>query len=381
MRILAYLYYPFFNQHLAGGVQVTVQTLVRGFLERGHQVRALCPGNDSRPLFEAPGLEVRPVLIEQRERTIASEDVSHNLREISRASEAVDVVWTVDRLFPVETPQPIVLSLSALCYANDLAALLGMNWDHLVVPSPAVARIIDSWFGRDSARSNSRRWSSIPPPLDPIFYPRRDVSRLYSKLGLNRDCRYLLFPHRPESGKGHELALRVLGELLPHEPRFHLLVPKPPISLRVDTRPEADWIQHVQSEATRLGLRDHVIFHDWIDYPDLPEYYSLGECCLHLSRLPETFGLSVVESIASGTFVVSSGTGAVSETVPPGEAHRVVPDLEPSAIASAVLAGCSEGGLQQARDWVAEKYSPQPIIDAYLECFATTTKMTAPFRG
>jgi glycosyltransferase involved in cell wall biosynthesis len=378
VRILAYLYYPFFRQHLAGGVQVSAQTLVRGFLERGHQVRVLCPGNDSRPLFEAPGLEVRPVLKEQRGETIPFADVSHNVEEIRRALEGADVVWSLDRLFPIEAPQPVVLSLSALCYASELDALFGLNWDHLVVPSHTVARIVDGWFGPDSALLRARRGSAIPPPLDPIFYPRRDVSRLRSKLGLSRDCRCLLFPHRPESGKGHELALRVLQELVRHDRRFHLLVPKPPTSLQADARTEAEWIRHVLSEAARLDLREHVTVHDWIDYADLPEYYSLGECCLYLSRLPETFGLALVQSIASGTFVVSSGVGALTETVPPGEAHRVVSDLEASAIAAAMLAGCSDEELLRARSWVMQKYAPQTVIDAYLDCFSTTAKMTSP---
>lgn len=374
MRILAYLYYPFFQQHLAGGVQVSVQALVRGFLARGHPVCVLCPPNDSRPLFEAAGLEVRPVLVEPHAVTIPSEDVSHNLREIHRALGTADVVWTVDRVFPVEASQPIVLSLSALCYANELDALFGLNWDHLVVPSDYVARVIDSWLHPDSAGSNTRRCSSIAPPLDPIFRPSSDVSRMRSKLGLDRDRRCLLFPHRPESGKGHELALRVLQELLEHDPRFHLLLPKPPTSLLLDAPAEAAWIEHVQTEAERLELQDHVTFHDWIDYADLPEYYSLGECCLCLSRLPETFGMSVVQSVASGTFVVSLGVGALTEAVPTGEAHRVVPDPDPTAIARVVLEGCSDEGLRRTRSWVVEKYASARSIDAYLDCFSAAAK-------
>lgn len=381
MRIFAYLYYPFFRQHLAGGVQVSVQTLVRGFLERGHQVRVLCPGNDSRPLFESPGLEVRPVLVEQRAATIPCEDVRHNLREIRGALENTDVIWTVDRLFPLETPQPVVLSLSALCYANELDALFGLNWDYLVVPSSYVAGVIESWLHLDGLGPRSHGCSSIAPPLDPIFRPSSDATRMRSRLALRRDQRCLLFPHRPESDKGHELALRVLQELLSHDRRFHLLVPKPPTSLRFDAPAEAAWIEHVRSEVARLELDDCVTFHDWIDYADLPEYYSLGECCLCLSTLPETFGMSVVQSIASGTFVVSSGAGALTEAVPSGEAHRVVPELDPAAVARAVLEGCSDEGLRRARAWILDKYPPGRSIDAHLDCFSAAAKLTASSRA
>ena len=371
MRILAYAYYPLFDEHLAGGLQVSVRSLVRGFLERGHEVRVLCPECDRRPPFEAPeapGLKVLPVLREQRAETISPVDVSHNLREISRAAETVDVVWSLDRSLPVQLTRPVVLNLSAVCYADELNALFGLTWDHLVVTSDFVMRLVDDWLPRESSRRGGRR-QCIPPPLDPAFRPGADTPALRSKLGLLEGRRYLLFPHRPEAGKGHDLALKALAELLRHDEQFHLLIPRPPLSRWIDIAAEAGYMRQVADQAARLGVNDHVSFHDWVDYLDLPAYYSLGECCLFLSRLPESFGLSLVQSIACGTFVVSSGVGALEETVPPGGGHVVIPDLDPGAVARAVLAGCPEQDLRRGQAWIAEAYDPGRIIDAYLDCF------------
>ena len=397
MRILLYAYYPFFGEHLAGGLQVSVRTLVGGFLERGHQVVVLCPERDRRPQldskledpFETPGLEVLPVLREQRAETISPADVSHNLREIRRAAESTDLVWSLDRPFPVRVSQPVVLSLSAVCYENELGALFGLTWDHLVVPSDFVMRLVDNWLPRESSDGDGRGRQAIPPPLDSIFrHPERHpgaAAALRSRLGLPEGRRYLLFPHRPEDGKGHELAVRVLAELLRlgrleshgensarrgyHDGSFHLLIPRPPLSRWMDVAAEANYLRDIEDEAARLGLSDHVTFHDWVDYRDLPAYYSLGECCLFLSRLPESFGLSLVQSIACGTFVVSSGSGALEETVPPGGGHVVVRDPGPGAVARAVLAECPDDELRRGQAWIAETYDPGRIIDAYLDCF------------
>ena len=398
MRILLCAYYPFFGEHLAGGLQVSVGTLVRGFVDRGHQVVILCPECEPRPRFAAPaapGLEVLPVLREQRAETVSPTDVSHNLREIRRAAESTDLVWSLDRSFPVQVSQPVVLSLSAVCYENELSALFGLTWDHLIVPSDFVMRLVDDWLPRDSAGGEGRGRQSIPPPLGPIFRhqerrPGADAAALRLRLGLPGSRRYLLFPHRPEDGKGHELALKVLAELLRHagptshgeknarrgyqDGSFHMLIPRPPLSRSIDIAAEANYLRQIEGEAARLGVSDHVTFHDWVDYRDLPAYYSLGECCLFLSRLPESFGLALVQSIACGTFVVSSGSGALEETVPTGAGHVLVANPDPGAVARAVLDGCPESDLRRGQAWVAEAYDPGRIVDAYLDCFVAVRR-------
>ena len=64
MKLLIYADYPFFDQHLAGGLQTTVRTLVASFLKRGLQITVICPECDPRRVMRARGLEVLPVLRE-----------------------------------------------------------------------------------------------------------------------------------------------------------------------------------------------------------------------------------------------------------------------------------------------------------------------------
>lgn len=380
MKVLVYVEYPFFSEHLAGGLQSTVRTLAAAFLKRGVETTVLCPEGDPRRMMRAPGLEVWPVLKEPAPQDVYPPDFLHNAQKIQKAAEGKDVIWSL-AAFPLRMPQPIILSLSALCYWNDLASLFGFNWDHLIVPSDYVARIVDAWL-RERSRSKAHPSRSIlPVPLDPIFYRHKDTSRLRRRLALNDKCRYLLFPHRPEPLKGHALALRVLQEVRRRDPRFHLLIPRQPLAKRADIPAEADFIRQVMGEAARLRLRSHVTFHDWLDFGDLPEYYSLGECCLFLTRLPETFGAALIQSIACGTFVVGSGAGALKETVPHGQGHVLVPDLDPKAIAQAVLAGCSSNAIQKGQELVRERYSLERVVDAHLECFSSARKISSAARA
>jgi hypothetical protein len=100
-----------------------------------------------------------------------------------------------------------------------------------------------------------------------------------------------------------------------------------------------------------------------------------------LTRLPETFGAALIQSIACGTFVVSSGAGALKETVPHGQGHVLIPDLDPNAIAQAVLAGCSRNAIQKGQEFIRERYSLERAVDAHLECFSSAKKRTSAARA
>ena len=375
MKLLIYADYPFFDQHLAGGLQTTVRTLVASFLKRGLQITVICPECDPRRVMRARGLEVLPVLRELQRNHVYPPDFTENAKKIQKAVEGKDVIWSL-AAFPVRVPQPIVLNLTSLCYLDDLEAVFGLNWDHLVVPSKYARNIVNAWLAECSWSGASPGRSCIPVPVPPIFHPRRVTTRLRKRLGLDNACRCLLFPHRPEAAKGHDLALRVLQTVRRRDQRFHLLIPKQPLGKQVDIPAEARFIQQVMREARRLRVESHVTFHDWIDFSDLPKYYSLGDCCLFPSRLPETFGAALVQSIACGTYVISSGAGALRETVPPGHGHYLIPDLDPTAVGDAVLSGCSRDEVRKGQAFIAERYTLESVVGAYMECLGSTEKLT-----
>lgn len=69
-----------------------------------------------------------------------------------------------------------------------------------------------------------------------------------------------------------------------------------------------------KSECGISGSRfeDDVIFTGYVEQEDLPSFYSLAEAFIYPS-IYETFGIPLIEAMASGCPVVSSNTGAIPE--------------------------------------------------------------------
>ncbi len=133
--------------------------------------------------------------------------------------------------------------------------------------------------------------------------------------------------------KAQDTAIRMLAELLRLGIAAHLLIighiAFAGRGVRYDNRA---YLQDLHGLVERLRLHDRVHFLGWRD--DIPELLS----GLDLSLLPsydEPFGISVAESMASGTPVmVSAGSGA-SELIIDRKSGRVLPSGEPEIWAQA----------------------------------------------
>jgi glycosyltransferase involved in cell wall biosynthesis len=87
---------------------------------------------------------------------------------------------------------------------------------------------------------------------------------------------------------------------------------------------------------------------------------------LHLIGFDEPFGLSMVEAMACGTPVIAYNRGSVPEVVRHGETGWVADGLT-----DAVAAVRAVGALDrtQIRTYVAERFSRERMVDAYLQLY------------
>ena len=170
MTVLLYSYYPLFDSHLAGGLQMTVRVLLRHFVSLGIYVRVICPEGADRELVTDPSVTVWPVLKEIDPLTPYPMDMAHNVRALERSLAGVDVVWTVDRALPLRIRQPVVLTLSALCYPSELEALFSETWDSIIVTSQYAARVVAALLEGIGARAEG-------PPVARCTMPRRHCAR------------------------------------------------------------------------------------------------------------------------------------------------------------------------------------------------------------
>ena len=130
---------------------------------------------------------------------------------------------------------------------------------------------------------------------------------------------------------------------------------------------ENESILQIKKYVSSQKLEDYVIFHKWIDYEDLPIYYYIGEYTLFLSKLPETFGLTLLNSISVGTPVLSYGVGALNEVIPTGNAHFNINTIEDAV--KIISKGKNECNIKGDKNYVCEKYNLNNISQSYIELF------------
>jgi len=97
-------------------------------------------------------------------------------------------------------------------------------------------------------------------------------------------------------------------------------------------------------EPQRLGLGDWVKWAGWIDSNTLPAFYQLAQALL-LPSLFESFGMPILEAMASGCPVVTSNCYGSKEIA--GEAAMLVDPLSVDSIAHGIRRVLTEPLLRQ----------------------------------
>jgi glycosyltransferase involved in cell wall biosynthesis len=98
----------------------------------------------------------------------------------------------------------------------------------------------------------------------------------------------------------------------------------------------------LENLARQLGLTEKFLFLDWVE--DTAEFYAALDVFVSASRT-ESFGLTIVEAMASGLPVVATRTAGAEEIIRDNHNGRLAPSGEPNALAEAVsllLAGPHE---------------------------------------
>lgn len=360
MKVLVYLYYPLYDEHLAGGVQVWIKNLIR-YIEkqnRGIKFQIVCP-NGKADCFP-DDISIDHSLVDMERDFVSPKDIYNNLNKIKQYEKQADVIWMVDRSFPVESKKPKLLSLNTICYEREIMSLFQSGWDELVVLTNYVKKQVDKYI--------SNKLSVIPCYVDHIFLNKKNNPELMKKyFNYDSNNKYILFPHRPDLSKGHITAIDILKKLVLNDNRYRLLIPMPPHAKESNISREKEIIEEVKKYVELQKLEKYVIFHDWIDYSDLPIYYSVGEVTLFLSQLPETFGITLLNSISVGTPVISYGTGALNEVVPVGNGHFNISDVEDAV--KIILKGFNEFDIKNDMEYVKEKYNIKTIAENYIKLF------------
>ncbi len=314
----------------AGGEYISATRITRALAERGHDVTLLAPGTaDTQPPFE--GADVRTVTPCRRShlpfrmwRTLrAAGDLDEFDAIVAHGGEGF--CFAAARRFRggkplvtfVHTPK---LKRAALLHSRWLAyQQYTAAWaDRVVCLSQYQATRVSETYAIDAARVDV-----IGAGVAPNFF---DVPERPLPNGSGRDePLQLLIVGDQSHAKGFDLVLETLARL-----RSRMPLQAQVVGSSDDPLANA----HTAELTRRLGLQDVVRFHGQIPHEAMTEHYRRSDVFLQPSRR-ETFGLAVLEAMATGLPCVVLRRGSVPEVV--GDAALVVEDECPEQLADAVL--------------------------------------------
>jgi glycosyltransferase involved in cell wall biosynthesis len=121
----------------------------------------------------------------------------------------------------------------------------------------------------------------------------------------------------------------------------------------------------LEQQAQDLGLANHVRFLGYVSDGDLPICYQAADLTVVPSQSLEGFGLVLLESLASGTPVLSTPVGGMPEVLRPFEPDLVTADATAGAIADRLIEYFTgKLGLpdrESCRDYAVQNYDWQII--------------------
>jgi glycosyltransferase involved in cell wall biosynthesis len=185
-------------------------------------------------------------------------------------------------------------------------------------------------------------------PLPPL---ERDHHRqqLAAQLGLPRETRFLLFAGRLHPQKDPLLLIQAIAEL--NRPYIHLLIAG-----------EGELMNAVKAEIQTLGLNHSVSLLGAVPLRELATLHQVSESVV-LTSAYEGLPLVVLESLASGTPIVTTQCGETPKFLRPGSG-LVCKERTPQSIAAALqqILDTPEQFMSQTCLDVAQPFQVQEVI-------------------
>ena len=199
--------------------------------------------------------------------------------------------------------------------------------DRVIVPSEATRVDLMRYTGARAARVDV-----VPDGIGQVAGKGGDAGAARTRLKLgDRPLLLSVSAKRP-----HKNLARLIGALarIPRECRPILALPGYPTPHEVELRERAD----------ALGVAGDVRFLGWISSAELDDLYAAASCFVFPS-LYEGFGLPVLEAMARGVPVATSGRASLSEVA--GNAALMFDPEDERSIADAIELMLSEEGLRE----------------------------------
>lgn len=244
-------------------------------------------------------------------------------------------------------------SLLKLRHADVVHVFSASYWSFLLAPAPAIQ--VAHWFGKRTvlhyhsgeAQWHLSRWGVLVHPWlrlsQRIVVPSEYLRRIFARFGYQTEViRNVVDTARFAYRERAPLRPRLLS-IRNLEPHYRVDILIRAFALLKVRYPEATLVvAGYGSEASRLRVLasslkvQGICFTGRIEPEAVPALYQQTDIFVNAATI-DNQPVSILEAFAAGLPVITTGTGDIAAMVLHGEAGVIVPQLDPGAIAAAVV--------------------------------------------
>lgn len=332
--------YEMVPPHRYGGTERVIAALCNGLVARGHDVTLFAPGGSTTDAELSPVVPepLREKMTKAEMEYVAPHIHLHALEEIFARADEFDVlhahtdIWTLP--FMRSSDAPVLLTMHGRLDIPQVQATMP-HYPH----EPLV-----------SISDYQRR------PLAHV--PINWAGTAYNGLPLERylaqprgDGDYLAFCGRINPEKRPDWAVQVAHEA--------------GMPLRVAAKVDPCDVDYWENEIRPLFRRYDVDYLGEITEDEKPEFYAGARALVFPIDWPEPFGLVMVESLASGTPVITRNCGSVPEIITDGVSGLVRDTIGEMAAAVEHVQKLDARACRRE----AQRFSQEAMVERYLELY------------
>ena len=354
-----------------GGVERYVVELSRELVRLGHSCTVISAGGDlTRQVEENGGRHItldvcskNPFTFFFRMRTLR-----HALRSIHPAPSVLHAHSRVPAWLVLLANRPLripfVTTVHGFNHASPYSKIMTLA-DRVICVSNPTKQYIQEYYATEEKRITVIPCGVNPSDFDPARLNHEWLNDFKKTFELE-DKQVITIIGRISRSKDYETFLRGIAICAKDNPNLRGLI------IGSERHNHQKYLARLNALVRQLNIEDRIIFAG--TQTQLPEIYSLSEMVVSSSKNPETFGLTLIESMAMNTPVIATRHGGPLDIVQEGVNGRLFEPENAEDLARQIRATLEAPPLDLRTETLLSfsvEVMTKAILTAYNDCLNT----------